>query len=112
MHKNLREKYTEGPWNRGDVVEIPWGSEKAQVMCIESGDTIVGLSVVRGPFIDDVCDESEAEANARLIACAPQLYDLLQRINTAFYTRTSRKEWIDLMNETKPLLMKARGENG
>ncbi len=39
-----------------------------------------------------------------------ELYDLLSKINEAFYSRTTRKQWLDLMEQTKPLLQKARGE--
>lgn len=53
----------------------------------------------------------EPEKLANLFATAPELYELLDQINAAFYTRTSRKEWIELMNKTKPLLQKARGES-
>jgi hypothetical protein len=65
-------------------------------------------------LVDGTGDHSltpgEVEANAQLIACAPELYEMLEKINAAFYTRTSRKEWLELMEETKPLLRKARGE--
>lgn len=50
------------------------------------------------------------EANAHLFAAASELYDLLDKINAAFYTRTSRKEWLELMEQTKPLLQRARGK--
>ena len=30
--------------------------------------------------------------------------ELIEKINTAFYTRTSKKEWIDLMSKAKPVL--------
>lgn len=50
-------------------------------------------------------------ANARLIAAAPELYALLDEINAAFYCRTSKKAWLELMARTKPLLRKARGED-
>lgn len=30
--------------------------------------------------------------------------ELIEKINTAFYTRTSKKEWIELMAKTKPML--------
>lgn len=51
-----------------------------------------------------------SNADATLIATAPELYEMLDKINAAFYTRTSRKEWLELMEQTKPLLQKARGE--
>lgn len=48
--------------------------------------------------------------DAHLVAAAPEMYELLSQINTAFYTRSTRKEWLELMEKTKPLLQKARGE--
>ena len=30
--------------------------------------------------------------------------ELIGKINTAFYTRTSKKEWLELMAKTKPIL--------
>lgn len=58
----------------------------------------------------DACND-ERQANAALIAAAPELYSLLDQINTAFYTRSTRKQWLELMEKTKPLLQKARGES-
>jgi protein-disulfide isomerase-like protein with CxxC motif len=48
-------------------------------------------------------------ANARLIAHAPELLELLERINFVFYVKGTRKAMIEVMAETKPLLEKARG---
>jgi hypothetical protein len=58
---------------------------------------------------DDEDDEIRMKADADLIATAPDLYEILEKINTAFYTRTSKKEWLELMEKTKPLLQRARG---
>jgi hypothetical protein len=49
------------------------------------------------------------KANAELIAAAPELYEMLEKINEVFYARASEKEWLELMEQTKPLLQKARG---
>lgn len=60
------------------------------------------------PVADSFFTE-QSEANAQLIASAPELYELLSKINEAFYTRSTKKHWLELMEQTKPLLQKARG---
>lgn len=82
----------------------------------------VGESNVTNGFPSrDVCDDHGVVAHvyevtlddeilSHLFAAAPELYDLLDRINVAFYTRTTRVEWMKLMEESKPLLRRARGE--
>ncbi len=73
-----------------------------------------GNTLVYGPSNETICDcrgpDNLADANAALIACAPELVDMLSQINGAFYARTSRKEWLALMEKTKPLIRKARGQ--
>jgi hypothetical protein len=48
-------------------------------------------------------------ANARLIAAAPEMLELLERINFIFYVKGTRKAMIEVMAETKPLIHKAKG---
>lgn len=95
-----KPKHTPGPWSYVDA---------------EGYNTIEGQgeTIAYVPSIEDFranFKTLEGQANRRLIAAAPELYDLLDKINTAFYTRTSRKEWLAIMEQTKPLLRKARGE--
>lgn len=52
----------------------------------------------------------EAKQHANLIAAAPEMLELLERINHAFYVKNSSKVLREVMAETKPLLQKARGE--
>jgi hypothetical protein len=88
----MRTKHTPGPWK----INI---NANFQIYDCEMDEMICELS-----------DLKEYKANAQLIAAAPEIYHLLQKINTAFYTRSTKKEWTDLMELTKPLLQKARGE--
>lgn len=55
-----------------------------------------------------ICDTQSKNAN--LIAAAPEMLALLERINHAFYVKNSSKALREVMAETKPLLQKARGE--
>lgn len=61
-------------------------------------------------IVAEAWDCPERQANRALLVCAPELYSLLDQINGAFYSRTSRKEWLALMEKTKPLLRKAEGK--
>jgi hypothetical protein len=88
-----KNKHTQGPWK---VVTRP----SSFITSVVFHDDNQFTSIV------DQC----TEANAHLIASAPELYELLSKINTAFYTRSTRKEWLELMEQAKPLLRKARGE--
>lgn len=100
----MKPKHTPGKWgvDSDAIVAKPDG---------EHGDWLV-IAIMPAPsdMIDDRNNGAAWSHNARLMAAAPELYNLLDRINAAFYTRTSRKEWLALMEETKPLLQKARGE--
>lgn len=98
----MKNKHTPGPWfldNQGEKLTI----KNIREMPMKNGtiEEIV-LDISQG-FIPN-------SANAALIAAAPELYEMVDKINAAFYTRTSRKEWLELMEKTKPLLQKARGE--
>lgn len=80
-------QHTNGPWNHKEQ----WGYYK-----IHSEDE--GVSVVHG--IDP-----KAEANARLISAAPDMFQALQAICDAFGDQNSL-----LVDQCKAALAKARGE--
>ena len=69
-----------------------------------------GAMIYEGYTLDCPATISRPNPYAHLIAAAPEMYELLAQINMAFYTRTSRKDWLTLMEKTKPLLRRARGE--
>ena len=90
-------KHTPGPWFKdGNFIR-------------QADDSGLIAELYISPNQNDGRNEA-LTANAKLMAAAPEMYALLSQINTAFYTRTSRKEWLELMEKTKPLLQKARGE--
>lgn len=57
----------------------------------------------------DMCNfgDFEGEANAHLIAAAPEMYDLLERLTSH---DNCKKDIIHLLGEADNLLAKARGE--
>lgn len=90
--------FTKGPWN---IFESKIGL-----------DLILKTSILdaEDQAICWIVERDNKDKSAHLIAAAPEMYEMIDKINAAFYTRTSKKEWMDLMEKTKPLLQKARGE--
>lgn len=94
--ENKTMKHTPGPWKAGywgDVVVDSFG---------------VFIASLRAPK-DEMSYEAERDANARLIAAAPELLDLLKRINWAFYVDGTTKAVKQVMAETKGIIAKAEG---
>lgn len=105
--KSHEIRHLDGNKKNNRIENLSWGTRKENAEDRERhGRTSRGLK--HSNYIKNGIAKSKANAN--LIAAAAELYDLLDKINTAFYTRTSRKEWMDIMEQTKPLLRKARGE--
>lgn len=91
-------RFTKGPWSAVQYQNTSYYTVRQEHKTFGiNAETIVGSDVV--PRFADAC----------LIAAAPELYEMLDKINMAFYTRTTRAEWLKLMEQTKPLLQKARG---
>jgi hypothetical protein len=89
-------KHTRGPWSVNGNAITAW--HKDSHIC----------------FMEKVTDKSqikllETDANARLISCAPELLDLIKRMNYAFYADGSPKAMKAVMAETKALIAKAEG---
>lgn len=82
-------------------------SENSNYVYVTTDD---GAMIYEGYTLDCPATISRPNPYAHLIAAAPEMYELLDQINMAFYTRTSRKEWLTLMEKTKPLLQKAKGD--
>ena len=53
---------------------------------------------------------AEHDENVRLHTQLEEVVDLLDQINCAFYCRTSKKEWLSLMEKTKPLIQSVRAK--
>lgn len=54
--------------------------------------------------------EAESRANADLIAAAPELYQLVSDMNSAFYGSGKKSALQAVMARSRELLQKARGE--
>ena len=99
-------KHTPGPWRT-----------------IESTNTtmrtVVGPDFPGQGYIADVnlCRTNDAqdvdgEANARLIAAAPELLQLVKDMREAFYVKGTRKALLAVMERSKSVMEKAEGREG
>ena len=95
----MNTKHTPGPWRI-----FPASIQGMSTIC----EGISRQNPLDGHMINSsVADCATKDAN--LIATAPEMYELLSRLNTAFYAG-SNKDLRAVFAETKPLLRKARGE--
>lgn len=104
-------KWTPGPWTLVDVT----GDEIAITTEARMADDIIPIVEV---LIDwDEPLESEQQANSRLIAESPALYEALERIVAAsdrFVAETGMKHGdliTDAVDAARPVLARARGES-
>ncbi|MEC9061535.1 MAG: hypothetical protein VYC55_08000 [Pseudomonadota bacterium] len=90
-------KFTKGEWRvRGSEVGV-----------VDESDTQsygMMLSIAR---VDEYDFPDEYKANAHLIAAAPEMYNLLERLTNP---NNCKKDIIHLLGEADNLLAKARGE--
>ena len=97
-------KFTPGPWHVGNQDIYADGSDGDDLVICAIGQAggfrSAEFSVVRGK-------RSAAEANAHLIAAAPDLYDFLA---TLCMMRGIRKNYPGLVEHSEKALAKARGE--
>lgn len=100
-------KHTKGPWKATNTLLVPWGSEHAQACLIESitEDKPLAIVILEGPFESDVL-EDEGEANAHLIAAAPEM---LKTLETLFKSGGLEKG-SELHHQVFCLIKKAKGE--
>ena len=81
--------------------------------------TVVGPDFPGQGYIADVnlCRTNDAqdvdgEANARLIAAAPELLQLVKDMREAFYVKGTRKALLAVMERSKSVMEKAEGREG
>ena len=92
-------KYTRGPWK----IFKGLGANKRRPVIVDS------ITDVDGKFVGNcICyaasTNPDAEANARLIAAAPDLLRLLKEVTTPFSGDRSSSDWLD---ECRDLIAKA-----
>lgn len=107
MERSLMKtpKHTPGPWSVVETTRTLTNSTTSETVEIPE----YHIKSAKRPVAQVHLGGSAQDA--ALIAAAPDLYSILDKINSAFYSRTTRKQWLDLMEQTKPLLKKARGES-
>lgn len=100
--KKSQVGHTPGPW----VVKQLSGSETVVMGKRNFQDCLIAQNLY-DENIEPTQDE--LEANASLIAAAPELLDLLKRINYSFYVDGTSKALRPIMSETKAAIAKAEG---
>lgn len=93
----METKHTPGPWWIDDDHNIAAGN----------GDC---YKTIADPRCMSPENHEEMDANAHLIAAAPEMLELLKAINNAFYVSGTRKAMMEVMAQTKPLIHKATGQ--
>ena len=95
----MKTKHTPGPWRLHYYGEIVGAQEKPGA-CV---------TVVCAPNESNPC----REANARLIAAAPELLTMLDRLLSEYLTRDSREGHVALLTieQARAAITKARGES-
>ena len=99
--ENKKNQHTKGPWK---VIGHKY---------VEStvGQLICGAIVLKGKSLkDDETNESIANANAHLIAAAPEMLEALEKW-AQFMIDNYRVDEISWYNETLEAIAKARGES-
>ena len=99
-------KHTPGPWRTIESINTTMR-------------TVVGPDFPGQGYIADVnlCRTNDAqdvdgEANARLIAAAPELLQLVKDMREAFYVKGTRKALLAVMERSKSVMEKAEGREG
>lgn len=95
----METKHTPGPWFPGGEPE-PMGNCLAKSVCAS------GSFIAEVLFKDD--DDAEAEANARLIAAAPELLTALEAIDLARHT-DAPTDWENATKLSDVAFSKVRG---
>jgi hypothetical protein len=92
--------HTKGPWGRN----IPPASKYNTIYAGNAPNHVHVCHLSTSGLSNE-----EIEGNYNLITAAPQLLALLKRINEVFYVSGKRKDMIEVMSETKPLIRMAEG---
>lgn len=89
-------KYTKGPWTVSG----------------ESTLNIISFDTPKGRKVCSLLSQNiEDQANASLIAAAPELLEALQRVNQCFYSQYKdlKSEEIEVLKHVRSLIAKATG---
>jgi hypothetical protein len=101
--KTMETKHTKGPWE-ANILKRPDGTFQGTPY-IYAPDSEDG-----GRFVGEVFTTPECEANARLIACAPELLDVAELVVWMFSGETERSGHLDgLIKQAEAAIAKAKG---
>ena len=97
VSKAVEGRYTAGPWKANRLLVTAnakvEGKFKGEVVCYTAGGDI-----------------SEAEANARLISAAPEMYELLQCLEDAISKGLPQVDFEELRGNILKLVTKVEGK--
>lgn len=99
-------KHTPGPWHweSDEVNGDPTGRVRYQVTALGKTVTCVYYSSFAG-------SQTNAEADAKLISAAPELYEALERLTAVYQTAHSPVTRLSCWKQAGAALSKARGES-
>lgn len=110
-------EHTPGPW-RTKAEQYRWADNYARL--VFGPDANDGTPVAAACDLNRTDRDAEVEANARLIAVAPEMYALLDRLHAdlARYAKMTEEAWSSgsiafgsMADDCSRLLAKARGES-
>ena len=96
-------KHTKGPWKHYQMTE----DRQALKFEIESAG---GVGICRTIEANSLCDDAETTANAKLLACSPELLELLEEMVADYGYNRSDEKRIETINRAKRLIRKAGGK--
>jgi len=101
-------RYTEGPWRIGEYNEIR-ADRGCDAECVLIANYVIApLGLDYGNSITRPLDYSEGNANARLIAAAPELLAVLEKWDVFMRRNYSDEDLTPLWAETEGALARAK----
>lgn len=98
-------KWTKGPWSLGDKCKHTHGRE-----VLHDNNEPGSISMVLARAYARPCWEAEGEANARLIAASPELYEALANVVAEYDEEDNGRTLRWAVDSARDVLAKARGE--
>lgn len=97
-------KHTPGPW----ILEGPWAGF-CNIRRADNGEMVMSLSAPGPEFGDREHSPEEKEANANLMAAAPELLDACKAMFKQFKIMTTDGDGLDALGKAYEAIEKAEG---